>query len=132
MHAAVFEGGLECAVDKLMLLDQCFSRKRLRVNADIIMIERSRTIRYFDLSVGNLGANERCERIRLDHACNRGLSCCSAAASFRASPSMSGIRSPLRTKKFAAPAARTIPLTATKIAGTPCARIGPASSVKVF
>src|SRR6516162_10253020 len=131
MDPAVAQCIFKCAVNELMLLDQRLPFESLRSHCEVEMIHRSGAIEDADLRIRKFGENETLEHLGFDHAFRRGEREFSASANPRASLNVSGSRVAPFASAAVTPLARTIPVTPTRIAGTPLARIGPISMAKV-
>src|SRR5579871_6243737 len=132
VHAAVRERIAQRAVNQLMLFDERLTRECFRANGYVEVIHRARAIDDADLGVGNPCAYELSQRAVIDHDARR----CerpelSASARPRASPSVSGRRVAPLESAIVTPLATRMPVTPIKIAGTPVARTGPTSIVKL-
>ena len=96
------------------------------------MVHRAGAVDDRDFGVGHVGADQRGQGVVFDQDCSRfGLEL-SASANPRASLRVSGSRLALLARAAVTPLASTIPVTPSNIAGTPVARSGPISRVKVF
>src|SRR5690349_18669949 len=132
VYAAVRERFAQRAVHELVLLDERLAGKRFRSHGDVEMVHRARAVHDAHFGVGNSRTDQLRQRAVVDHDFRRG-ECpeLSASARPRASPSVSGRRVAPLESAIVTPLATRMPVTPTKIAGTPLARNGPTSIVKV-
>ena len=125
MHAAVAQSAAQRPVDQLMLLDEGPACEGPGPNGDVEMIHRAGSIDDLDLGIGNVLTDQRSERVVVDHGLSGGRVPRSDSDNPRASRSVSGRRSALLASIAATPEAATMPVTPTRMAGTPRAWIGP-------
>src|SRR5580692_60186 len=114
-----------------MLLDQRFALKCLRAHGHIEVVHRAGAIVDAHFGVGQSVDDEAGQRAVVDHDFKRGERALSASAKLRASPRVSGRRLAPLASAAVTPLARMIPVTPSRMAGTPLARNGPTSIVNV-
>ena len=106
MDAAVFERGFERAVYELVLLDDGLAAKTVRANGNVEVVHRSRAVLYGNHGVRQSVANERGQRVVVDHGARRAFGCVrSASTKPRSSRSVSGKPLPTLTSAPATPLA---------------------------
>src|SRR5580658_6655524 len=112
-----------------MLLDQRFALECLRANGYVEMVHRAGPVVDAHLSVGQSVDDEAGQCLVVDHDFKRGEPALSASAKLRASPRVSGRRLAPLASAAVTPLAKMMPVTPTRMAGTPLARNGPTSIV---
>src|SRR5581483_2510520 len=115
-----------------VLLEERLPFERARKDRHVEVIHRSRPVVDANLGVGQLLANQIGQRCVVDHDFKRGDPPVNVCANPRASPRVSGRRLALWLSALVIPLARMMPLAPIRIAGTPVARNGPISMVKLF
>src|ERR1700683_2259396 len=114
-----------------MLLDQRLALECMRANGHVEMVHRTGPVVDAHLGVGQSVDDEAGQRVVVDHDFKRGEPALSASAKLRASPRVSGRRLAPLASAAVTPLARMIPVTPTRMAGTPLARNGPSSILNV-
>jgi len=125
MHAAVAQSASKRPIDQLMLLYERPAFEGCGPNGDVEMIHRAGSIDDLDLGIGNALTDQRGQRVVVYHGLSGGRVPRNESDNPRASRSVSGRRSALLASIAATPDAATMPVTPTRMAGTPRAWIGP-------